>query len=99
MYSRSTDVFLIFVSFSNDVGTALCANPNLVYLSSVNVDPLTYAVCFLLRVFLLRIGNCKLPLENQMGRQAAVGVWSVVGISVANVSALSQLRGCVSRQP
>ena len=86
---------MIFVSFSNDVGTALCAHPNLVYSSSVNVDPLADAVRLLLCVVFFRIGNCKLPLENQMGRQAAVGVWSVVGISVAKrVSPVSIARLC-----
>jgi hypothetical protein len=52
--------------------------------ASLDVNSIAHAVCFLLGVFLLGIGNRELSFEDQMGRQESVRVRAVVGVPVAN---------------
>jgi hypothetical protein len=66
--------------------------------TSLDVDSIAHGIGLLLRIFLLRIRDRQLPFENQMGGKASVGVWTVVGVSVAKVSPVSRRGGYVSRQ-
>ena len=75
---------LVRVSFSNDVGTALRSHPHLVDTTSLDIDTIAHSVCLLLGTFLLWISHCELSFADQMRRQASVGVWTVVGVPVAN---------------
>jgi hypothetical protein len=60
----------------------------------IYINPLTNAICLLLRIFLLRVCDGQFAFEDQMRGEASVGVWAVVGISVANLSVMF-LRDCV----
>lgn len=68
-------------SFSNDVVASLVTHPNLVDPARLNIHSAARPKCRFSRPLVFREGNRKGTAADQMGREAVVGVGSVVHIS------------------
>lgn len=67
-------------SLPNYIRAPLPANPHLVHPRSIDIDPLPDAVRRLLRLGVARVGDGQLAREDEVRRQAGVGVRRVVRV-------------------
>lgn len=65
----------------NNIGTSLPADPHLMHLSSIDIDPVADAVRRLLRPGIFRVGDGQFPGEDEMCRQAGVRMRRVVCVT------------------
>ena len=68
--------------FSNNVLAPLVPHPNFMYPAGLNIQSTAHAESLPTRLLVLRIRDRKITAADQMGRQAVVGVRSVVCVSI-----------------
>lgn len=73
-------------SFPDDISASLRTNPNLVQLSSIDINSCTRTKGLLLRFLIFGIRYCQVPLRDEMCSQSIMGVWRIMCISAVNIS-------------
>ena len=76
-------------SFANDMCTTFTTHPNFVEFSRIDVNSIAWSEGLLLRVFVLRIGNSQLSIEDQVCSQATMPVWRVMCVPIIGPLALT----------
>lgn len=79
------------VSFTNHIGTAFLPYPDFVNTASINIHPVPCREGGLRGVLVLGVRDCKFAVNDQMRRQAAVGMRSIMGIA-SRYACMSALR-------
>jgi hypothetical protein len=76
---------------ANDIGAAFWPDPNLVAHSCGHIQSLTDTICSLCcGIGGIWVGNRQLATQNEVGGEAGVVVWAVVGVSKRSVSLLDE---------
>ena len=76
----------------DNILTPVISHPHLMQLTRRHIHPSSNTLRLLLhlpamqRGIILGICNCHAPLDDEMGREPAVSVWGVMGVTVQSVS-------------
>jgi hypothetical protein len=62
----------------------LWPDPNLMNATGVNVDAIAYGIGCTSGIWVLGVSDSELALDDQMSRQAAMAVWTVMCIAAEN---------------
>lgn len=89
---------IMLSSLSNHISTSLITHPHLVQTPSINVDPRSRPKSFLLRLFVIWVGDGQLAVENEVRCESTMGMWRVVGVPAPRLSlSANRLSGKLSR--
>lgn len=72
----------MLISFPNNISTSALPNPDLMNPTSIHIKTVTDNKGLLCRIFVLGVGDGQIPLENEVGGQAAVGMGAIMCMPV-----------------